>query len=106
MRLKFYIKIISVIFIALAIYWFWGKPFRCSFRNYQNWKNKNVQLQQTISHIRKQVLSKKYFIRKLMTDATFRERFLREKNGFLYPHERVVFFKTHENLDRESKKSL
>ena len=106
MRLKFYIKTASVIVLALAIYYFWGKPFRNSYHNYQNWKIKNTQLQQTIKRIRKQVVAKKYFIRKLMTDAAFRERFMREKNGFLYPNERIVFFKTRESVELENEKSL
>ena len=41
-----------------------------------------------------------------MTDAAFRERFMREKNGFLYPNERVVFFKTRESVELENEKSL
>ena len=106
MRLKVYIKTASVIILALAIYYFWGKPFRNSYSNYQNWKIKNTQLQQTIARIRKQVVAKKYFIRKLMTDAAFRERFMREKSGFLQPNERIVFFKTRESVELENEKSL
>ena len=106
MRLNFYIKITSVIILALAIYYFWGKPFRNSYHNYQNWKIKNFQLQQSIEHIRKQVITKKYFIRKLMTDADFREHFMRKKNGFLYPNERIVFFKTRESVGVENEKTL
>jgi len=106
MRLKFYIKTTSVIIFALTIYYFWGKPFRNSYHNYQNWKIKNTQLQKTIAHIRKQVVAKKYFIRKLMTDAAFRERFIREKNGFLHPNERIIFFKTRESVELENEKSL
>ena len=106
MRLKVYIKITSVIILGLGIYSFWGKPFRNSYHNYQNWKIKNSQLQESIKRIRKQVVTKKYFIRKLMTDAAFRERFIREKNGFLYPNERIVFFKTRESVELENEKSL
>ena len=106
MRLKFYIKTASVIILALAIYYFWGKPFHNSYHNYQNWKNKNTQLQQTIERIRKQVVAKKYFIRKLMTNSAFRERFMREKNGFLYPNERIVFFKARESVELENEKPL
>ncbi len=106
MQLKFYIKTTSVIVLALAIYYFWGKPFRNSYHNYQNWKIKNIQLQETIECIRKQVIVKKYFIRKLMTDAVFRERFIREKNGFLQPNERIIFFKTRESVELENEKTL
>jgi len=106
MRLKIYIKTTSVIILALAIYYFWGKPFRNSYHNYQNWKIKNTQLQQIIHRIRKQVIAKKYFIRKLMTDAAFRERFMREKNGVLQPNERIVFFKTRESVELENEKFL
>lgn len=106
MRLKFYIKMASVIILVLAIYYFWGKPFHNTYHNYQNWKLKNSQLQQSIIRIRKQVLSKKYFIRKLMTDTAFRERFMREKNGFLRPSEYIVFFKTRESVELENEKSL
>ena len=95
-----------MIVFTLAIYYFWGKPFRNSYHNYQNWKIKNSQLQETIDRIRKQVITKKYFIRKLMTDADFREHFMREKNGFLQPNERVVFFKTRESVELENEKTL
>ena len=95
-----------MIVLALAVYYFWGKPFRNSYSNYQNWKIKNNQLQENIERIRKQVVAKKYFIRKLMTDATFREHFMREKNGFLHPNERIVFFKTRESVEWENEQSL
>ena len=106
MQLKFYIKIASVIVLALAIYYFWGKPFHNSYYNYKNWKIKNTQLQKTIYRIRKQVVAKKYFIRKLMTDAAFRERFIREQNSFLQPNERIVFFKTRESVKLKNEKTL
>ena len=106
MRLKFYIKFAGIIVLALAIYYFWGKPFRNSYYNYQNWKIKNYQLQETVKQIRKQVVAKKYFIRKLMTNSAFRERFMREKNGFLYPNERIVFFKARESVELENEKPL
>ena len=41
-----------------------------------------------------------------MTDADFREHFMRKKNGFLYPNERIVFFKTRESVGVENEKTL
>lgn len=89
-----------------VIYSFWCKPFRNSYRSYKNWKNKNIQLQQTLENIHNQVVAKKYLIRKLMFDFDFRERFIREKKGYLEPNERVVFFKTQEAVESQSEKLL
>ncbi len=73
---------------------------------YKNWKNKNVYLQQTLENMRNQVITKKHLMRKLMSDSNFRERFIREKKGYLRPNERVVFFKTQEAVESQSENLL
>ena len=95
-------KIISCLWLAIMfvamIYVFWGRKFYSAYKKYCLWKNNRIILEQKIKKLKFSICQKKYFIRKLMTDRTFREYVAHEQNGFLSSNEYVIYFKQNEEL--------
>ncbi len=80
------------------IYILWGCEFYSAYKKYCLWKNKRLILEQKIKKLNFSIYQKKYFIKKLMTDRSFREHFAHEKNGFLNTNEYVIYFRQNEKI--------
>lgn len=106
-RLK---RILSVsIFVALipgVIYILWGKQFLSAYDKYKTWQSKYIQLKTIENQLRLKVYQKKYFVRKLLTDPTFRDQVIHEQDGYLNANECVVRFKPIRELQPESDSTL
>lgn len=96
-------KIILFCFIAIftiaMIYVFWGRKFYVAYKQYCLWKSNRLILEEKIKKLNISIYQKKYFIKKLMTDRSFREFVAHEQNGFLNTNEYVIYFKTNEELN-------
>lgn len=92
-RQKIVIYIIVFLGLLLGIYNFWGKRFYASYMHYKALTLKRIQYETLIDDLKLEVMAKKYFIKKLMTDPGFREHVAHEQAGFLRTGEYVIRFK-------------
>lgn len=88
--------------LVFAIYFFWGKRFQEAYRQYQVLQMQREHLEADVKHYRLQIATKRYFIRKLMTDAYFREQVAHEQIDFAKVHEYVIYFHTAESVQEKS----
>ena len=87
---------------VFTIYFFWGKRFQNAYRQYQALHAQREHLEADVKHYRLQIATKRYFIRKLMTDAYFREQVAHEQIDFAKMHEYVIYFHTTELVREKS----
>ena len=90
-------KIVFYSFILLGlmigVYAFWGRQFYAAYARYKVLKEKRVEFETLVNGLRFEVMSKKYFIKKMMMDPAFREHVAHEQSGFLRKNEYVIRFK-------------
>ena len=105
-RQKIVIYITFFLGLLLGIYNFWGKRFYASYMHYKALALKRIQYETSINDLKLEVMAKRYFINKLMTDPVFREHVAHEQAGFLRTSEYVIRFKNgnHEVLGAKDKR--
>lgn len=90
----------SFIFLGLIVggYVFWGRQFYAAYVRYRVLKKERIKFEALVSNLHLEVMNKKYFIKKLMTDPVFREHVAHEQFGVLRKNEYVIRFKDKENV--------
>ena len=78
---------------AYVIYALWGRRFLDAWCYYRAIRAQREHLEIEVKRYRLQVATKRYFIRKLMTDADFREQVLREQIDYVGEDEYAIYFR-------------
>ena len=92
--LKTFLKRLPVLLLAVyAIYALWGCRFLDAWRYHRAVRAQREHLEVEVKRYRLQVATKHYFIRKLMTDADFREQVLREQIDYVGEDEYAIYFR-------------
>ena len=91
---------------AYVVYALWGRRFLDAWRYHRAVRAQREHLEVKIKRYRLQTAKKHYFIRKLMTDADFRERVLHEQIGYIGEDEYAIYFREEgENLTHREEKT-
>jgi hypothetical protein len=80
--------------IALIFFNIWGKQFFKSYHLYRSLHDKNSLLVQRMEASRLHLSQKQHFVHKVETQASFREKLIREHLGFIKNQEYVIRFLT------------
>jgi hypothetical protein len=78
--------------IALIFLNIWGKQFFKSYHLYRSLHDKNSLLVQCLEASRLHLSQKQHFVHKVETQASFREKLIREHLGFIKKQECVIRF--------------
>ena len=81
----------------LCAFAIWHPRFVQSYRQYQDWSQKNLQLAQAIEESQSLLVQKQHFIHKFIHQPEFREMVVRKQLGFIKKQEYIVRFYTPEN---------
>ena len=76
-----------------VIYALLGRRFLDAWRYHRAVRAQREPLEVEVKRYRLQVATKRYFIRKLMADADFRERVLREQIDYVGEDEYAIYFR-------------
>lgn len=88
--------------IAAVAYGLLGRRFYEAWREWRAFRTQREHLERRVNRYRLQVAKKRYFVRKLMTDADFREHMLHEQVDYVGENEYVIYFLGNEHIsDRE-----
>ena len=79
-------------------YKLWWVPFHSAYRKYCVWTERKNKLEAKLEQLHAVVTHKKYFIRKIMTDAQFRARVAKHQTLSLNDNEYIIFFKQKEDF--------
>ena len=88
------LKRLPVLLLAVyVIYALLGRRFLDAWRYHRAVRAQREPLEVEVKRYRLQVATKRYFIRKLMADADFRERVLREQIDYVGEDEYAIYFR-------------
>ncbi len=90
---KLFKRLLWLSLTAYVIYALWGCRFLDAWRYHRAVCTQREHLEVKIKRYRLQVAKKRYFIRKLMTDADFREQVLREQIDYVGEDEYAIYFR-------------
>ena len=90
---KLFKRLLVLLLAVYAIYALWGDRFLDAWRYHRAVRAQREHLEVKVKQYRLQVAKKRYCIRKLMTNADFRERVLREQVGYVGEDEYVIYFR-------------
>lgn len=92
--LKTFLRRLPVLLLAAyVIYALLGRRFLDAWRYHRAVRAQREHLEVEVKRYRLQVAKKCYFIRKLMTDADFREQVLREQIDYVGEDEYAIYFR-------------
>ena len=92
--LKTFLRRLLLLSLAVyIIYALWEGRFLDAWRYHRAVRAQREYLEVKIKRYRLQVAKKRYFIRKLMTDADFREQVLREQVDYVGEDEYAIYFR-------------
>lgn len=105
--MRFFKQILRLLFwialIAFVIYTLWGRRFFDAWRYWRSIRTQREHLEADVKRYRLRMAMKQYFVRKLMTDADFRERAAREHVDYVSENEYVIYFSKDERLPNREK---